>query len=100
MKSPCTATPTRCFCPRNAIWDLGEHHRYGLNFTDFYGTKYDFVHPLEPGHQTVADMVVFLLQRTLLGLLQRPVNEVDREEAKRRLPEPVFAGALWVAVAW
>jgi hypothetical protein len=33
-----------------------------MNFTEYYGYNYDFIHPLVPGHRAIADMVLYALQ--------------------------------------
>jgi len=61
---------------RSAAWRLAREHAHGLNWTDFYdspsGDRYDFIHPLAPGHRAVADLVLHALGEVALGLALRP----------------------------
>lgn len=77
---------------RNAIWRLAELHHYQMNFTHFYGYAYDFIHPLEPGHRLIADMVLFGLQQAYIDLLMRPWGDEDAAELAAPLPKPMFTG--------
>ncbi len=91
---PPTHSP-RCLslaASRNAIWDLSEHHVHGMNFTDFYGTRHDFVHPLSAGHHAMADMVVWLVQQALIGQLTHPLGPMDRQALDRGVPPPMYPG--------
>ena len=44
------------------MWRLARLHHYGMNFTNWWGYNYDFIHPLVEGHRAIADMVLYALQ--------------------------------------
>ncbi|KAI8467410.1 MAG: SGNH hydrolase-type esterase domain-containing protein [Monoraphidium minutum] len=77
---------------RNAIWRLAAHHQFRMNFTDYYGDNYDFIHPLVTGHRAIADLVLYSLQRFAVGLALSPWSDWDAQEAALPLPDPMFEG--------
>ncbi len=81
------------------MWHLAELHQQGGNWSDYYGTqsysvsaKPDYLHPTSPGHKAIADMAVWLVQRTLLGLQLEPLQAWERQQSARALPPPMFPG--------
>jgi hypothetical protein len=78
---------------RNAVWRLAEFHHYGMNWTHWYG-RHDFIHPLEYGHASIADMVTYLMHRGLLDLALHPWSKWDDQELQLPLPPPMYPGMV------
>eukprot|EP00878_Enallax_costatus_P012728 GHUV01013292.1.p1 GENE.GHUV01013292.1~~GHUV01013292.1.p1 ORF type:complete len:358 (+),score=39.39 GHUV01013292.1:2608-3681(+) len=74
---------------RNAVWRMAELHRYGFNWTDFMWDR-DFMHPLDAGHKTIADVAIYLLQQTALQVVMSPYGVADLDLLLEPLPKPMF----------
>ncbi|KXZ40887.1 hypothetical protein GPECTOR_1514g689 [Gonium pectorale] len=50
------------------------------------------IHPGNQAHKFMADLAVWTLQSTALGLLQLPYNEEDEQVVAAPLPDPMYQG--------
>lgn len=76
---------------RNALWRSGSPQSDGMiKLTAVSPT--DGATPLDAGHRSIADMLVFYTQRTAQDLLLLPYGEYDRNSMSRDLPDtPVYS---------
>lgn len=63
-----------------------------MNFTDWYGNYYDYIHPMANGHATIADMVVWMTQQAAMQLVMDPWSSWDQEELAAAVPRPMYPG--------
>jgi hypothetical protein len=94
---PPTATNHPCHAPgasppslRDAVYYLAEFGRDGASWDTFQGA--DRLHPNDLGHKVMADLVVYLLQQSAIGLATHPPTSADMETAVRPLPPPMYPG--------
>jgi hypothetical protein len=52
----------------------------------------DLVHPIDLGHKTIADVVVYALQQSALQVAMFPYGASDLELLTEPLPPPMFPG--------
>jgi hypothetical protein len=52
----------------------------------------DFMHPIDLGHKTIADVVVYALQQSALQVAMSPYGVPDLDLLIEPLPQPMFPG--------
>jgi hypothetical protein len=52
----------------------------------------DFMHPIDLGHKTIADVVVYALQQSALQVAMSPYGVPDLDLLLEPLPQPMFPG--------
>lgn len=77
---------------RNALWRSGRPDGKGLISLNAVSPK-DGSTPLDAGHSSIADTLVFLTQRTAQDLVLLPYGDYDRQSMSRDVPERgVYSG--------
>lgn len=81
--------PTISF--RYATYALGEFGKVpGFDWTTLMGP--DRLHPADQGHKAAADLVVYMLQQTMIGLQIHPAGAAERASRTAPLPVPMYDG--------
>lgn len=81
--------PTLSF--RYATYQLGETGVIpGFDWATLMGP--DRLHPADKGHKVAADLVVYLLQQTLIGLQLHPAGAAEAASKTAPLPPPMYDG--------
>lgn len=84
------STHTAGLC-RYATYTLGEFGKVdGFDWTTLMGP--DRLHPADQGHKAAADLVVYMLQQTLVGLQIHPAGAAERASRTAALPVPMYDG--------
>lgn len=79
--------PTLSF--RYAMYQLGETGKLpGFEWASVMGA--DRLHPADKGHKIAADLVVYLLQQTLIGLQVHPAGAAEAASKSAPLPAPMY----------
>jgi hypothetical protein len=79
--------PTLSF--RYAMYQLGETGKLpGFDWASVMGP--DRLHPADRGHKVAADLVVYLLQQTLIGLQIHPAGDAEDASKTAPLPGPMY----------
>lgn len=77
---------------RNAIWPSGNPNALG-EIVSTAVAKQDGAMPLNTGHKSMADMLVYNTQRTTEDLLLLPYGDYDRYSMAGDVPQtPVYSG--------
>lgn len=77
---------------RNALWRSGKPDAAGLVTSNAVSSK-DGSTPLDSGHKSITDTLVYLTQRTAEDLVLLPYGDYDRNSMSRDLPERgVYSG--------
>ncbi|KAF6266245.1 SGNH hydrolase-type esterase domain-containing protein [Scenedesmus sp. NREL 46B-D3] len=81
--------PTLSF--RYATYLLGETGSLaGFDWATLMGP--DRLHPADKGHKVAADLVVYMLQQTLIGLQLHPAGDAEAASLTAALPPPMYEG--------
>eukprot|EP00879_Flechtneria_rotunda_P000482 GHRR01000584.1.p1 GENE.GHRR01000584.1~~GHRR01000584.1.p1 ORF type:complete len:500 (+),score=138.46 GHRR01000584.1:302-1801(+) len=81
--------PTLSF--RDATYQLGETGKLpGFDWNTLMGP--DKLHPADQGHKVAADLVVYLLQQTMVGLQIHPAGPAEAASATAPIPPPMYQG--------
>lgn len=89
---------------RNALWRSGKPNSAGLINLNAVSSR-DGSTPLDSGHKSIADTLVFLTQRTAEDLVLLPYGDYDRNSMSRDLPDRgVYSGecnsGVWRQHCW
>lgn len=77
---------------RNALWRSGKPYSNGMVTIDSVKQS-DGSTPLDAGHKSITDMLVYYTQRTAQDLAILPYGEYDRNSMARDMPDRgVYAG--------
>jgi hypothetical protein len=55
----------------------------------------DGIHPKDLGHKVLADLAVFLIQKTAKSLVHRPIDSSDLEQLAEKIPDPMYQGNVF-----
>lgn len=76
---------------RYATYLLGETGKIpGFDWANLMGP--DRLHPADKGHKVAADLVVYLLQSTMVGLQMHPAGAAEAASKTAPLPPPMYQG--------
>jgi hypothetical protein len=76
---------------RYATYLLGETGSIpGFDWATLMGP--DRLHPADKGHKVAADLVVYMLQQTLIGLQLHPAGAAEAASRTAPLPPPMYDG--------
>lgn len=76
---------------RYATYTIGESGKLaGFDWASLMGP--DRLHPADKGHKVAADLVVYLLQQTLIGLQIYPAGAAELASRSAPLPPPMYEG--------
>jgi len=77
---------------RTATHRLNRLYPNASSFNNTHLMMMDYRHPVDLGHHVMADLAVYLLQRTASSLKQRPWGRDDEVMDAELLPEPMIPG--------